>query len=459
MAIMKRKLTIFSLAMVLAVSAQGQAYFSFFQLRELVPQTQSLQPAFMPKNSFTLALPAVNVGAALQADFKLQDLLSKPDNSIDYTVDFDVLLTATKETNMMSLDVNSNLFYLGLKTKKAGISLFANVRATYDMKYGRDLIEFAANGNGNRVGGTLDFSDTRIMFNSFHEIGLGYTRSFLGERLTVGGRIKQVTGLFHASLDENARGTITTDANDYSWTITVENGTANTAGLDLLFNDEDYPDDAVQKYATSNDNTAMVFDIGAKFKVFDWLHVEAAVNDIGSIDWKEQARNYNTEDRAVTFTGVQLRGLENSGDVFKDSVESKFSSNETQRPFTTTLPTRSYLAASLFLGPRNRFTAMAFRRSIFGESVMSYAAAYNHSVKYFTFGLVGGYRASNSEFNVGANLASDIGPLQMYLALDNAVVLNRPERYSKLDFRFGLNLMFGYKKWKAKSEVVNLDEL
>ena len=444
--------------MVLTASAHAQAYFSFFQLRELVPQTQSLQPAFIPNNTFTFALPGVNVGASLQADFKLEDLLSKPDGSIDFAIDFDVLLAAAKETNQMNLDVTSHLLHMGLKTKKGGYSLFANVRANVDLQYGRDLMEFLANGNSNRIGETLDFSGTRIQATAYHEIGLGYTRKFLGERLIVGGRVKQVTGLFHGSLREDAQGTITTDALDYSWTIGVQNGTANTAGLDLLINESDYPDNALQDYLVSNENSTLAFDIGAKFKIFDWLKVEGAINDIGTITWKEQPRNYNTEDREVTFSGVQLRGLENSGDVFQDSIESKFNSNETQLTFETTLPTRSYWAATAILGKRNRFTAMAFTRTIFGDTKFSYAGAYNHDVKYFTFGLVGSLR-DGSEFNLGANIASDIGPVQLYLAMDNALVLNRPERFSKLDFRFGLNLMFGYKRWKVKSEVVDLDEL
>jgi len=455
---MKRTLLIISFAMVLTASAHAQAYFSFYQLRELVPQTQSLQPAFIPNNTFTLALPGANVGAALQADFQLQDLLSKPDGSIDFTVDFDVLLEAAQDVNQMNLDVSSHLFHLGYKTKKGAYSLFANVRATVDLQYGRELMEFLANGNSNNIGVTMDFSGTRLQANAYHEIGIGYTRKFLGERLIIGGRIKQVTGLFHGSLNENAMGSISTDALDYSWTIGVQNGSANTAGLDLLINNDDYADNTLQNYLTSNENSTIAFDIGAKFKVMDWLEVEASINDIGTIEWTEQPRNYNTEDRSVTFSGVQLRGLENSGDVFKDSIESKFSSNETQLSFETKLPTRAYVSASAYMGKKNRFTAMAFSRSVFGETKFSYAGGYNRTLKYFTVGLLGSLR-DGSEFNVGANLASDIGPLQVYLAMDNALVMNKPERYSKLDFRFGLNLMFGYKRWKAKSEVVDLDEL
>lgn len=456
---MIRKLIILSFAMALTVSASAQAYFSYFQLRELVPQTQGLQPAFIPNNSFTAAMPGMNMGLSLDADFKLQDLLSKESGSIDYIIDFDVLLAASTEVNNLNLDVTSNIFHFGIKTRKGAFSLFGNVRANLHLQYDRQLMDFLANGNGNKIGATIDFGGTRIFGNAYHEIGLGYSRQFLGDRLTLGARVKQVTGLFHASLAEGATGTITTAADDYSWQISVQNGTVNTAGLDLILNDQDYPDNALQDYMISNENSSLAFDFGAKLKLTEWLHVEAAVNDIGTITYQENPRNYNTADATVTFSGVQLRGLENSGDVFRDSVESKFTSNETQRTFTTDLTMRTYLAASLFLGQRNRFTMMAFNNHIFDEIDPSYALAYNHSVKKFTFGLLGSYRGTHNEFNIGANIASDIGPVQLYLALDNALATNKPEQYSKADIRFGINLMFGYKKWANKGDVIDLDEL
>lgn len=454
---MIRKLYFFIIAMAFTFSAVGQGYFSFYQLRELVPQTQSLQPAFIPNNSFTFGLPGL--GVSTEADFVLQDLLSKPDGSLDFNVDFDVLLDATNPMNRTNLDVTGNLFYIGIKTKNGGYSLFANARVTLDTQYGSDLIEFLANGNANRIGQEISLANTRANFNAYHEIGIGHTRKFLNERLIIGGRVKRVTGVYHASLAEGATGSIMTDANDYSWTVNVQNGTANTAGFDFHFNSSRYPGNELEDYAISNGNTGIAFDVGAIFKPFKWLTIEGSVNDIGSIDWTEQVRNYNTQDTEVTFSGVQLRGLENSDEVFRDSVESKFISNETRRAFTTDLTMRSYLAASLNAGKYNRFTFMAFNNHAFDEIDPSFAVSYNRSAKYFTFGVVGSYRNSHTEVNLGANIAADIGPVQLYLALDNAVIMNKPETYSKADIRFGFNLMFGYKKWRDKTEVVNLDEL
>ena len=309
-----KKLIITTLLILGVSTANAQGYLSFYQLRDIVPQTQGLQPAFIPNNSITLSMPAANVGIMLQGDLKLQELFSRPEGQSELTVDFDLMKSVAQEQNYLNLDVTSNIFHLGVKTPKGGYSLFANVRATVDFVYGKDFIEFLANGNGNRIGGTLDFSDSRIRAEAYHEVGIGYARRFLGDRLTVGGRVKLVTGIFHASLKDGASATLTTDADDFRWQIGLQNATANTAGLDFLFNSDDYEDSALTDYALSNANQTVAFDLGAKFKILEWLEVEASVNDIGSINWTEQVRNYNSADTTATFGGVELDGLQDSGD-------------------------------------------------------------------------------------------------------------------------------------------------
>lgn len=449
---MKKALFIISFALVTAVSASAQGYFSFYQLREFVPQTQSLQPAFIPKKMLTVALPAANIGTSFQADFKLQDLLSKPNGSDELRVDFNRLLKAAHpHINRSSLDVTAHLLHFSLKTKKGAYSFFANVRASVDLQYGKELMDFLANGNANLIGKTMNLSGTRAMANVYHEIGLGYTRKFLNDRLIVGGRMKWVTGLFHGSLRENAQATITTDARNYSWAIDIKNGTFNTAGLDLLTKKGK---DSLGSYLLSNRNATIAFDLGAKFRVMDWLEVEASINDLGVINWKDQLKNHNVEDNSFTFSGLQLRGLENAGNAFQKELESKFKRTQTQNSFRTTLPTRTFIAASAYLGKNNRFTAMASGRTVFGKTRFSYAGAYNRCLKNFTVGVVGSTE-NGSDFNMGANLASDIGPVQLYLAMDNALALNRPERFSKIDFRFGINLLFDYKQKVLKDKTKN----
>ncbi len=455
---MKKLLTI-AILILGATSVNAQGYLSFYQLRDIVPQTQGLQPAFIPENTLTVSMPLLNAGGLIKGDLVLEELLSRPGGQAELTVDFDLLNDAAEPENFLNFDIISNLFHLGLRTKHGSFSLFANARATLNFAYGKDLTEFLANGNGGSIGETMDFSGTKFRMQTSQEIGIGYANTFLGERLTVGARAKLVTGIFHASFADGASASLTTGADDFSWQIAIQNGTVNTAGLDLIFNSDDYADDALSSYAMSNDNSTLAFDLGAKFKVLDWLEVEASVNDIGSINWKEQARNYNIADTTVTFRGLDLEGLQEAGDAFQDSLGGKFNSNETRNAFSTNLTSRMFLTASAYLTPNDRFSLTYFQASTFDNLPANYALAFNHRFDKFVVGVLGTHRRSNNETNIGANLGTNIGPLQLYLALDNVLVLNRPEQYSKADFRFGFNLMFGYKKWSKKAKAIDLDEL
>ena len=201
----------------------------------------------------------------------------------------------------------------------------------------------------------------------FHEIGIGYVHKFLCKRLTVGTRIKRVTGMFHASIQERAIGTLATDATDFVWTVNLENASANTAGLDYLFNSDNYNVKDFTKYLVNNENSTIAFDIGVKFKVLV-AGAEAAINDIGSINWKEQTRNYNLYDTTVIFRGVELEGIENSNQVLEDSLTNKFRSDETRLAFSSNLPTRVFLTASAYLTPNDKILINLFSEECIGKN-------------------------------------------------------------------------------------------
>jgi len=452
---MKRFLLISLFLLCAFTQVKAQAYFAFYELRDLVQQTQTVQPAFIPNNSVSVSMPALNIGTSIQADFKLEQLLSKDDNGL-FVVDFDVLRESAQRENYTNFNLTANLFMLNIKTSAGAFSLFANSRANLDLVYGEPLLEFLANGNSNAIGSSIDLSDTKVLMNTFNEYGLGYAHEFLNKKLTLGARVKMVQGLFHGSLDDDFQGTLHTRENDFLWTMNVQNGQVNTAGLDFFFLDSEA--DNLTDYVISNNNTSFAFDFGAKYKILPFLTVEASVNDIGNLQWTEKVRNYQTEDAEVTYQGVDLQNIGEADNILRDSLLSKFNSNETEIAFESPLGMRYYLTLTGNITPNDRFSFTYFKNSAFEDIPGNYALSFNHRFENFVIGAVGSYRRANTEFNVGASLAANIGPFQVYTALDNILVMNKPEQYSKFDFKFGLNLMFGYKKWR-KDKVVDLDRL
>lgn len=453
MIIKMKKSLIIIFALFISFESFSQGSLSFYQLREFVPQTSNLQPAFIPDNGLTIGLPT-NFGFIYQGDLTIQDLISKDPSNNNLSLDFDVTNEVASELNRFNFQANVNLLHLGLRTKVGAFSFFANLRTNFDFTLNKDLIEFLANGNGNSLESTLDFTGSAIGFNAYHEIGVGYANRYLDDKLTLGVRVKQVTGMYHASTQEGAGLSLTTNANDFSWNIAVQNGTVNTAGLDFLFNSDDYESSDMTSYMISNDNSSLAFDIGAKYRLYEGLEFEIAINDIGSINWKEQVINYNTEDASFTYNGISLRGTDDQADAIQDSLLNRFTSNETQNSFSTSLATSIFLSTSVYTTTKDRFSLTYFHRRSLNETPANIALSYNRKLgRKVVLGAVSSYLGSGRGLNLGFNAAANLGPIQTYIAMDNALLTLKPETHNKAQFRFGLNLMFGYKKWTSEEPV------
>jgi Family of unknown function (DUF5723) len=455
---MKKYILISFFSVVLITNIKAQGGFSFYQLRDVVPQTQSVQPAFIQNNTFTFGLSGAQT--TFQGDFELGDILYKsPSGGGNFSIDFNNLLENTAAVSQLNLDATANVVTIGFKSKWGSFSLFGNVRTKLDFEYDDDIIEFLANGNSNRIGSSLNFENTKISLDTYHEFGLGFARTFLKEKLTLGVRAKMINGIFHVSTEDGAQASIATDATTYDMTFSIRNARVRTAGLNMLFNSDDYDDNALQDYAVSNGNNGFAFDFGAKYDIFDYLSVEFSVLDLGNITWKEEVINYQADDADVTFRGVPLRGIDDIDQVLEDSLLGKFTSEENYTEFKKSMSPRTYLAVSYKPGVNDRFTLMAYNNHVFNEIKPAYSLSYNRSAGKFTFGAITTYRSTNSRTNFGFNMAANLGPVQLYMATDNLLVVNQPEKRSIADVRFGLNLMIGYKKWKNPNAVVNLDEL
>ena len=446
-----KKYIAFIFLLFISCSLTAQAYFSFYQLRELLPQAQGLQPAYVPDNTLTIGLP-LNGGAMIQGDFKLEDLLTTPQGTRGFTIDFDVLNAVKQASNNLNLDVTGNIFHLGLKTKAGVFSAFFNSRVHSDLIYGEDILDFLANGNAHRLGETLDFSSSRFKGDAFHEVGIGYAREFLDKRLVVGARVKWLTGLYHASIDSDLTAQLTTDPESFNWNINMVNASLRTAGL------SNFDDFDLTPFGTNNSGVA--FDFGARFKVLPWLELEASVSDIGSIKWKDNVRNHVVPDTAFVFSGIDLRGgLTSTDAIFQDSLLNKFNASENEEAFTNQLALRTYLTASFYINPNNRFSFTYFKSNNLANMPANYALSFTHRLDKFLVGINGSYRGAINEVNVGGSILTNLGPVQIYMATDNLFVMNRPERFSKADIRFGMNIMLGYKRWLKSDGIVDLNSL
>lgn len=446
---MKKHIYIYIAFLVVGMSnINAQDYFSFYNLGDYVVQTQNISPVYIPKNSFTFAIPVANVGFNLNSGFKVNELLvqNKTTNNLEFNLAN--LYNEAEDVNDLNLDVTVNLFYMAFKRKRGSFTIFANTRATNNWRYSKDFLGIAANGI------TSNFSLNEINeVNEYNEIGVGITQTFFNDKLAIAVRAKYLNGFVHNSTQEGATASLEIDESG-NFILSAQNATVNSSGTGVF--EEDSED-----FKIFTENTGWGFDFGATFKATKKLTFEIAVNDVGSITWKDDVKNFNIEDvKDAIYSGVDLRddagGLENNA---LDELESLFNTNETENEFKQSLNMKTYLSARYALTEKNTFTLAAFNTHAFDEFKPSYSLGYNRTLKKTTFGVLTSMGGVDNDFLFGANFAVKLGPLQLYAATDSLKALfTQPEEASSANVRVGLNLVFGYNKHtKVKEEATEVE--
>ena len=259
-------------------SVKAQDYLSFYNLGDYVIQTQNVSPIYLPKYKVNFGTP-LNVGFNLNSQIKLNDFLVESGNNLK--IDLDNLNAVADNANAVATDVVANIFMLGIKTKKGSITFFANAKSNFVWEFTKDFTNIAANGFGE----SFSLSAEKIGFTSYSEIGIGLTRTFLKDKLSVGLRLKSLSGIAHSSLEDSAQFSLDINPTNFIWTVNTANATINTAGVS-----------DTENIAFFGKNSGFGMDLGLGYEVNDKLSFELSINDLGSINWKEDVTNYNLSD-------------------------------------------------------------------------------------------------------------------------------------------------------------------
>ncbi len=447
---MKKQTFIYIVALLFVNVGFAQENFSFYQLRDYVPQTQSLTPAYIPKSKVTVSLPVLNSSINYVGDFAIKDILV-PQSNGNNAFDIDQMYSVADEENYFTMDFLTNLFHVQVNTKAGSFSLFTNIKGTLDLRVTDDFLKLLAEGNRNSIGQTLNFEEA-VNLSVHKEFGIGYSNKILNDKLTFGVRFKYLNGTLHASTKDDAALSLYTDPVDYNLTLQSNNLTMNTAGIALLADPDAYPDEDFGSYATWSDNHGFAIDLGASYDITERWNVAASVNDIGYINWEENVKNYEISDATYTFTGAEIdvNNTENIGEEIENEFEENYQDDENSDPFTSNLTVTSYVSGAYKFGKNNNHKAgvTVFNKFIFNQFNPSAAVSYNYLLgKKTTIGLVSSFWTYADSPKFGVNLATSLGPIQFYLATDNLLSVTAPvEEAQVVDFRFGFNILVGYGK-------------
>jgi len=464
--------TILTLCMVAGSGLQVQAQLTnTLYFMHGVPQSNRINPAYQPVCSFYLGFPALSPLRLELSSNPLvwEDVIYPQDGELITFMhpdgDRDRFLRQLRGVNYVATDLGTTLGSLGFRTPIGFFSLEVATRWDGNIYYPGDLVRLMIKGVENDV--TYELDGIGADLSLFNELSLGWSGQLM-ENLYFGVRAKVLFGMANLS-------TVSSDLSLYTseerWTIQSDmQFNASLPFAEVTYGEEgELPDielnsdlenlssSTIPGYLLNGQNMGLGLDLGIDYRPIKQLRVSVSLTDLGYITWKDQVHevSYRTN---YDYMGLEVNPFEFSEDLsFGDYMDSTlnqmadslqgFLEFGESGPYTKRLNTKLYAGASFELNKIISFGILS-RTDILNRRVAEQVTA---SVG-FRFGRYWNptvtYSYMNSSFNnIGFGYSFNLGPFNSYFVTDNLITaLLWPESTSSVNFWFGMNLMFGYKK-------------
>jgi hypothetical protein len=438
-----KKFIVFLLSILVFDGVFAQRNFTLHQ-HQNAAQAIHLNPAFRPN-----ARIYANIATGMHSfgfnhsGFVFDELLvRRPDDSLEFQPSN--AIDAMAKINHFNLDFKNELLGFGVRLGQTYFSFTATNRMQFSLMYPRDLFRFVFEGNGaSLLGQRADLDGLGIKFNAYMEYAFGANRSFLDDRLTIGGRVKLISGIANIHTAKSELG-IFTDSTTFDITVdgVVHAYTSGSSGYDF----SDYRNLGFT-YLTRFPNFGMGIDLGATLKFNDMIDFSASMIDFGFINWKSDTRNYISNDVNFTFQGVNINQFlsDSVGFVnnFVDTLQGLFSGDINNDEYRTLLNTRFYFGARFKLLDAIHLNALWFNEFILGKYRPGIALGTTIQLKEF-ISLSANYNAYGRALgNIGLGLNMRVGPVQYFVMTDNILGVLNASASKNWHINIGASLCLG----------------
>lgn len=446
---MKKLIIILFVCVATLSTSWAQRNYAFYSFQNLT-QSHYYNPAMGSnyKVNVSLPLPMQSIGF-LNSGFTINSMFTTgSDDSLYF--DPESFLGGMKKINYLDLSLQNEFFGLGLNVGKNYFSFSAIGRTYSSFAYTKDFMELVFQGNGgDNLGRRMSMDGMGLTLNAYMEYALGFKRE-INDKLTVGGRIKFLSGIMNVTTKESKLG-ITTDEEDFS--ITIDGALdLRTSGF-VPFISDSIQGSSIESRIFGFQNSGTAFDFGGTYAITDKLKVNASLLDLGSIKWTEDVYNYKREDVSYTFNGVDLnRVIKDSTYNFEEEVKDTLSkilvAEKNNDAYRQALPTR------IIIGGQYEITKqLAVNSTLFSDfSNGRYRPAL---VIGGTFGLANWLKlsmnymaASGNAGNIGMGMYLRGAGMQFYVSTDNIFGALNYTKAKTFHVSFGLGLAIGRPKDK-----------
>lgn len=438
---------------------EGTLYFM-----NSLPQVVEANPAIVPRYKTAIGLPGISSFGGVYANngFTVDQFITEV-NGVS-TANLAGWTQNLAEKNYVNVSGFADVFRVGLRINpKWYIMASSTVKQHTSTMIPKGLASVLVDGTSSLVSSYSNTSPQAEMI-SYLQTALGASYQ-VSERFTVGGRIKFLNGLANVTTERSSM--IVEVDNNYQMTLTGDAlvktsgiSTSGTGGYQLGDN--------------LGNNRGWGLDLGLNYKFMEKLQVSAAINDVGSISWGNNTQSYSLDPAKAqyTFSGFDVNQLLDSNSDYLsqqlDSLEAKFEMKEAATgSYTTSLPSRYYLAAQYELIPKLWVGTLFFGESFRDRFATGMTASLNKDFGNWLSASFT-YTVSNRSYNnIGAGLSFNLSPVQFYILGDNLLMapatlvtgdsfndyLNNSQL---LTVRAGFNLVFGWDRTSSsKSKTSN----
>jgi len=410
------------------------------------PVRNTLNPAYFPMQKAYIGMPLFS-GISVSftnSGFTYSDLIKKDSDDSLY-IDVANAINSMKGENLINVNTQIDLFNAGIVIgKKYFVGISAAERVHMNLLYNKDLFGFAYYGNEAYLGEEANI-EIKLDATHFREYAISFATE-LTDKFSVGTRLKYLYGMENVSTKKTSIH-LYTDPTTFAITASGNIG-INTSGLSNFSDTENFN---MNQYLFGKSNSGFAFDFGVQAKPVKNLILSAAVTDLGSIKWKDDAINYNAAhvNNEFTFSGIDINELLGADDIeqaltdYADSLASQFFLDTTYYSYTSTLPF-SFSSGIQYNLTKKISTGLLYQGYSFRDYLSSTLSA-NLAIT------LGKKFNSNVVYSMGNNGRSALGLgigltfLQMhwYLVSDNVMAFVKPQEAKSTSIRTGILMTFG----------------
>lgn len=432
-----------------------------------LPQSDLQNPALHNDSSaVVVGLPGLSgMSVGLNSGFAFRDLFHKGTGAYadSLVTDIESFHRALKSTNMVQQNFTVPLFYVGIRHKKSFFSLGISEKEVAQLTFDKRLVTFIKDGNAPYMGQNFDLGDIQMNAIHYREFALGYSNELIKNKLTVGLKVKALYG--KSALQTERMDIKVETAADVSYLNLQSDMKINLSApvtpefdnVDNTFSGMNSDNMHAKDYLLQNGNMGMAFDLGAVYTLTPKITITGSIIDLGKISFKKDVTSINHVSN-YKWEGIDFsKSLDNTrpdyvsqSDLIDNEMTKFGNSFKPQKSefgtkaFDMTIPTKIYLGGTYQFTDQFNL-GLLDRLYKYGDMSKNTLTLSANTMLGEFFSLSGSYSVvGNSYNNLGLGMGIRCGFMQLYLVSDNLLAMD-PAKAELVNFRFGMNFLFGRK--------------